>query len=214
MMQTLAHELRHPVTSLRLSLEAYRNIYDLLPSSGQEEFLRMTGQVQRLFRIIQASGQYLTAETNNGRPFQFKPVAISSIQEFVFDLLTDYQKKITIEFEGKDGSFNTDPYWLSVCILNLVKNALIHGAPPVEVRARLNQYELKVEVRDHGARPINSSDLFQAFHKDQNSEGMGLGLVIVARIIQMMGGQIRVHVNPTCFEFTVKELSDAKAAAG
>lgn len=65
MMQTLAHELRHPVTSLQLSMESYRNLFDQLPTLGQDEFLRMTGQIQRLFRIIQASTQYLHSSKAN-----------------------------------------------------------------------------------------------------------------------------------------------------
>lgn len=213
MIQTLAHELRHPVTSLQLSLEAYRNVFDALPTVGQDEFLRMTTQVQRLFRIVQASGQYLTSSKDGKQTLSLKSVRLESISDFLHDILADYRHKTELRIEGRDSAFRTDPYWLSVCVLNLVKNALIHGAPPVKIWIKIEDSQLVVRVTDHGEHLINKSDLFKAFHKREGSAGMGLGLAIVYRIVSLMNGQISYSENPTSFQFTVKEVLNADAVA-
>jgi len=210
MMQTIAHELRHPVTSLQLSLEVYRNAYDAIPSDAQTEFLRMSGQIQRLFRIIHASGQYLRTSQSSEIPFQFKSVTLESFNGYIKEVLADYLQKISITFLSDDRAFTTDPYWLSVCLTNLIKNALIHGAPPVHIKIELKDEFLNIEVSDQGSLNKNLKDLTTPFLKSEGSQGMGLGLTIVSRIVQMMGGRLSIKTNPTRFQFYIKELKNEK----
>lgn len=213
MMQTLAHELRHPVTSLQLSMEAYREIFDQLPSRGQDEFLRMTGQIQRLFRIIQASTQYLQSSVRAATQFQLKAQKIDSVTNFFSDLLADYALRLELKIVGADRSFSTDSYWLSVCILNLVKNSLIHGTPPVRVEVKIKETDLEITVSDNGQKLLEKNLLFNAFYKGNESDGLGLGLTIVSRIVKLMDGEIQVFENPTRFTITVKEVEDVHTIA-
>ncbi len=207
MMQTIAHELRHPVTSMQLSLEVYRNGFDEMSPSLQSEFLRMTGQLQRLFRMIHASRQYLLSDNPKHQSFSFRAVKIESMREYMDQILADYMDRIQIQWPTEDHNFVSDPYWLSVCVTNLVKNALIHGQPPVKVKYEISTNVLHFEVTDAGSFSGTFKDLAGPFQKGDQSEGLGLGLTIVNRIVALMNGKLTCYSNPTRFHFFVKELS-------
>ena len=72
--------------------------------------------------------------------------------------------------------------FVRVVLINLLKNAFIHGNG--ELLVELNERQLKVS---------NSSS------KEQDSQGYGYGLVIVERICSRMGWQLEVQHQPSDF---------------
>jgi signal transduction histidine kinase len=198
LVQTLAHELRHPVTGLRLSLETFRDHFDDLSDGLKEEFLRMTGQTQKLQRLIHASQQYLQTDSTEG-PFKFKWTRLESFNDFFEDLLENYREKIEIGPLEKDSPMVVDAYWLGMCVTNLVKNALIHGQKPIAAKARIVDGRLEIEVSDSGPGiPANQiARRLSGQPQDTTSEnGMGLGLSLVVRIVRLMGGRIDYSREP------------------
>ena len=108
---------------------------------------------------------------------------------------------------------------LSLAVYNLVENALKYSSPTdsVEVRALEDGKAVVVEVADSGAG-IASEDLskiFEELYRGSNArttEGSGLGLALVNRIISLHGGQIDVRSRqdgPRGTVFTVR-LPEAK----
>jgi two-component system sensor histidine kinase MtrB len=99
-----------------------------------------------------------------------------------------------------------DPRRLDVILANLVGNALRHGGPPVQVRARLEPGPtgawLRITVRDHGPGipPEAGSRIFDRFYKvDQarnRSGGSGLGLAIAWENARLHGGTITAANHP------------------
>ena len=79
---------------------------------------------------------------------------------------------------------------------NLVDNALRHGAPPVEIAARVGDGSLLVEVSDHGPgiRAEQLEYLKRPFTRGEPARsgvpGAGLGLAIVERIARLHGGTL------------------------
>ncbi len=79
---------------------------------------------------------------------------------------------------------------------NLVDNALRHGAPPVEIAARVGGGALVLEVTDHGPgiRPDQVDYLKRPFTRGDparcGASGAGLGLAIVERIARLHGGTL------------------------
>lgn len=204
-MQTLAHELRHPATSLQLSLEVMRDQFDQLPEDSQTEFLRMLDQVQRLRRVLEASRQYLGSESG-ASGFQFKKTAVDDIGGFVGETLAAYEGKIRIHFPVEPRTLAIDRYWLGLCITNLVKNALIHGRPPIDVFVASSGPEVVIEVRDRGDAPeLSFEEMITPLVKRKESPGMGLGLSLVHRLMDLMGGRLDYLSDPKSFRLRLKE---------
>ena len=78
---------------------------------------------------------------------------------------------------------------------NLIDNALQHGRAPVHVRLFDDGRSAIVEVSDHGEgiAPAFRPTAFQAFARGDQSRsqpGAGLGLAMVGRLVQRVGGRI------------------------
>jgi signal transduction histidine kinase len=83
---------------------------------------------------------------------------------------------------------------------NLLSNASKYApGAPVDVRARLQDESILIEVEDHGPgiAPEHVSQMFQRFYRvpstQRNVRGTGLGLYICRKIIESHGGQIGVE---------------------
>ena len=202
MLQTLTHEIRTPAASLRLSLEALRELFDQLPEAAQVPFLRMCDDAQRLRRLIEASQQYL--QRDGGR-FRFREAVIASVDDYVQGLVEDQGDDIVLHLLGETRSIRTDPYWFGVCLKNLVANALQHGAPPISVRLAADATTLVVTVEDAGAAPtMSAGEMFAPFTRAASSQGLGLGLSVVDRVMRDMGGELRYQAAPTRFSLHLR----------
>jgi signal transduction histidine kinase len=90
-----------------------------------------------------------------------------------------------------------DPNLLRRLVRNLLKNAVSHGAPPVEVDLRRVGDQVTVTVSDNGPGIGEESrdKVFQPFFRGvdrQNVEGYGLGLALVRQIAEAHGGRAEV----------------------
>ncbi len=121
--------------------------------------------------------------------------------------------------------FVGDPVRLRQILLNLVANALKftdRGSVTIEVRAlgshetEASEVELHVAVRDTGVgiSPENQARIFDAFVQVSGAPngdrgGTGLGLAIAARLVGLMGGELKVTStlgSGSTFFFVVKFL--------
>ncbi|CAM9492263.1 unnamed protein product, partial [Chrysoparadoxa australica] len=114
-----------------------------------------------------------------------------------------------------------DPHRLEQILSNLLSNAIKfshYEGPAVEVEADVthtssSQGKLSIRVRDHGVGIAKEdlAKLFQDFHQIrphelQNGGGSGLGLSIVSRLAEAMGGSVGVESEPgkgSCFYFSI-----------
>ena len=185
-LQTLTHELRTPLAGLVLGADAVRAQFDEIPAGLQNPFLRMMDDIQRLLRLTEASRQYLTTAT---RKIDLRVVRIESALRWLTDLSHEVDEKIEIRIES-DFEFFADPYWTAICISNLLKNAVTHGAFPVTVEASCTSGLVEISVVDHGTGPNSPSH-------SRSARGLGLGLSIVREIAAEMGGSLRQREAPT-----------------
>lgn len=202
-LQTLTHELRTPVASMKLNLEPFRRNFDQLNSDGQKAFLRMTEGIRRLNHVIQASGQYLQSYTQEGRMrFQLEP--IDSVNEFAAYLIEDFESDggaVELIISDLDLSMNIDVYWFSMCLKNLFRNAKKYGVAPVQLKLIAKAHkEIGFAVVDQGQIELKTlKNFLNPFQRQSKEEGLGLGLSLVNRIARQMGGRLEVSASPTTF---------------
>jgi len=88
-----------------------------------------------------------------------------------------------------------NPDQLREALVNLLENALVHGAGEVRLTLRAQGDEVILDIADQGdGVPSELQEaMFQRFRKGrQGSEGTGLGLAIVRRIVENAGGRVGV----------------------
>jgi len=196
-LQVLSHEFRTPVSSMLLMIDQLTKDGRNLDLSDQELLIRISAEIFRLQRIVEVSKTYLQAE---GGRIHFRPVAISSINTWIADFITESNLNIQCEPLQVDRGFTADPFWLKFILSSLVQNAFMHGAEPVSIRLESVKDVLKITVQDHGRCEYKSLNrMTEAFVKSQRSKGMGLGLNIVKYIVEDWGGEIRFSNAPTSF---------------
>ncbi len=125
-------------------------------------------------------------------------------------------RRIEVVVQPDLPSITGDMRRLSAVLQNLIENAVKYmgeqAAPRIEIGARLDGEELQYFVRDNGkgVEPRFQENIFGLFNKlDPESEGTGIGLSLVRRIIEVHGGRVWVESDGeghgACFCFTVPE---------
>ena len=190
--RTLTHELRTPAQSLGLDIELLQSSYDDLPADAQESVLRVSEGVARLNRVIHRSARYL--QLFDGKGAIVKRERVSSVRELMEEMSGEWPEGVELR-SADDASIMTDPEWLSVAVRNLVENGCKHGKPPVVVAWKVTQETLEITVSDAGTSPRHL--LRQAAYHREETKGLGLGLSIVQRIAERLGGKLTHQSSPT-----------------
>lgn len=204
-LRVLTHEFRTPVTSLILQMENLTRDPSLFPEEVTNQHLKIKDSVYRLKRLTEMSQKYLRAESKN-KSLDFKYQKIDSINAFFKEIVEDFDVEIKFNPLAVDTSFSIEPYWMNICIRNLIENAIKHGKPTIQVELKLISKALEIMVMDEGdSSALNFNRITGAFIKGNQSEGMGLGLNIVSKTIKDMGGKFYLLKGPTRFFIKIKE---------
>jgi two-component system, OmpR family, sensor kinase len=197
-----SHELRTPLALLRTELDlALRR-----PRSREEleSALRSAAEeTQRLSRL--ADDLLLIARADQGQlPIRRETVAASDLLE---DAATRFaHRAVSVDrellVEPTDLRLDADPLRVGQALVNLVDNALVHGAGPVELAAVERDGFVELHVRDGGAgfpdafRP-RAFDRFSRADEARSRGGSGLGLSIVELVARAHGGGVGLVEPPS-----------------
>jgi len=193
LIRDISHELRSPLTRLRVALGLAQRGDDTLGLQLE----RIERDIERLDALI---GQTLQLSRLSGAKPGSENVELGQlVSEIVEDARfeADATGRHISESIALDLSARGSGELLRLAIGNVVRNA-IRFAPAgsnVDVGTRLEGGAAIVAVRDHGPG-VPEPDLeriFEAFYRvaearDRDSGGIGLGLAITARIMALHGG--------------------------
>jgi two-component system osmolarity sensor histidine kinase EnvZ len=183
MLAGVSHDLRTPLTKLRLGIEILRGKAD------DELMARMTRGVEEMDAII---GQFLdfARSTESEAP---APVALDALAAEVAAASAGQGMPVTLE-AGNPPPVPLQPRAMRRVLTNLVENAWRHGRPPVAIATGTLGNSVWIAVTDHGAgiAAAQAEALKQPFRRAESTRtgppGAGLGLAIVDRIVLAHGG--------------------------
>ena len=199
--QTLAHELKSPLTAIRASTEILR---DDLPPPDRERFLNnIDAQSERLHHL--AEQLLLLARLEAGHdPAARTSLDLAALVRTVLEQrAADCRlRRLRWRIEPAEGVFpvQADRFWLEQALANLVGNALDFMPESGELRVRLEQDKDSIRLALFNPGPaIPDYALPQVFDRfytlprpDGSRHGSGLGLTLVREVMHQSGGAVSI----------------------
>ncbi|HEY7356288.1 MAG TPA: HAMP domain-containing sensor histidine kinase, partial [Ktedonobacterales bacterium] len=229
----VSHELKTPLTSIRLALQISQRRIQKLGASVEEDIsgvvtalpffqtqlVRTEGQVERLDRLV---NDLLDASRIQAGKLELrqKPVDLGVLVHRVVEEQREAAPERAISLQvpaGLQAVVDADPVRIEQVVINYLTNALKYSpeAFPVDVGLRVAPQEARVWVRDQGPGlpPAEQERVWERFHRARGIEvqsgtgiGLGLGLFICRTIIERHQGQVGVESMPgagSTFWFTL-----------
>ncbi len=200
----VSHELKTPLTAIRMYGEMLRD--GMVPSDAkrQEYYCHITAESERLSRLINNVLEFSRLEKGT-REMALVVGSIAPVVQEVTGLLRPHVQAQGFELDVEVGAdlppvrFERDA--LMQVLWNLVDNALKYarGASPrrIVVCCRRDGVGVHVAVRDHGpgvpSRHLNK--IFEPFYRGESeltrrNKGTGLGLALVRGLAERMGARV------------------------
>jgi two-component system osmolarity sensor histidine kinase EnvZ len=180
----ISHDLRTPLTRMRLALE-------LLPEGVDPKLIeRFERNLENMDALIGDALRFArgTSETQQ----------LVSLEPFVEDVVESYDTSIPFESLNGSAQLPLAAGALKRVLTNLISNAQQHGDC---VRVRLDGTDIRVVDSGPGIPDEYKEQVFQPFFRLDSSRssvtgGSGLGLAIVKQLCQAHGWRVRIEDSP------------------
>ena len=192
LMAGVSHDLRTPLTRIRLATEMM---------SDDEDYLRegIIHDIEDMNAIIDQFIEYLRHHKREELELEDLNAIVSEVVE------TEQKHHRTITFKENPSLSEVPVSMVAIkrVVTNMIENAIRYSDGDIEVETRVssNKKFAMVVVNDHGPG-IPESELetvFEPFKQGdaaRGSEGSGLGLAIIKRIVDMHGGRVQLLNRP------------------
>ncbi|MEM6795359.1 MAG: HAMP domain-containing sensor histidine kinase, partial [Acidobacteriota bacterium] len=200
----VTHELKTPLTAIRMHGEMLRD--GVVPSEAKRQgyYRVLTAEAERLSRLIHNVLEVSQLEKQTRR-FDLEPGDPRVVLHEVAEVLTPHARQLGFEIRVEDdGPADTvfDRDALAQVIFNLVDNALKYAGAAEEKTVVLSSEnvgrEIRLSVADRGPGVPRQQirEVFEPFYRGESemtrtAQGTGIGLSIVRQLVQPMGGSVR-----------------------
>lgn len=200
MTDSLAHDIRSPITAIRGKLEAS------LDGLTREELLdAVIASIEMLDHLSQFLTESLDISEASADALRLNQVRVN-LQELLTAIVDYYgpsfvEKDLVLEMGGSGSAVvSGDPGLMHRMMANLLENELAHLPCHHSVRITLcgkgNLVSLHVEDDGPGFPPDLLPHVFERRTKGKNSTGHGLGLAFVDAVVRAHGGTIVASNGP------------------
>jgi two-component system, OmpR family, sensor kinase len=193
-----SHELRTPLASIRGYAELFRMGAAREPADVEKAMRRIEDEAARMGALVEDLLTLARLDEVADAPHHRVDVG-SIVRDAVDDArATAPDREIDARIDGPAVVLG-DADQLRQVLGNLLRNALVHtpAGSPIELRVGQVDGDVRLEVRDHGpGLPAGDpAALFERFWRSEGGRergkgGAGLGLAIVAAIVDAHGGQV------------------------
>jgi PAS domain S-box-containing protein len=198
---SLSHDMRAPLRAMQGYAQLLREkLAEKLEPNDRDYFARIMSSAQRLDGLIQDVLQYSRIAR---APLEMKPV---DLEQVVRNVIHDYPAlqppNASIDVQAPLLPVLGHEAFLTQCVSNLLSNAVKFVVPGQTPRVRIATQSLGPDVRvwfeDHGIGVERQDQkrifgIFQRVHGPNRYEGTGIGLAIVQKAVERMGGRVGVE---------------------
>ena len=201
-MADISHQLRTPLTSMRLVTEMLGK-QTISPESRTELLRDLRSQEEKVSWLVESLLKISKIDAGTA-VFEPKTVAARA-------LLTKAAEALAISFElrgiglilkSDGGTLEVDPDWTQEAIGNIVKNCMDHmpGGGKLRLSAQTTALYTEFVIEDSG-EGFSEEDLphiFERYYRGKNAapDSMGIGLALAQMIITEQGGTITAENRP------------------
>lgn len=197
MSSRLAHDLKNPLTVIKVSSEILsKQLESNMDNEMQEKCGRLKNAIDDMQRIIDDTLNFVKTSELHISINSIKTIIEKSAQNFILD------ENIILNLPENDAQVNCDVEKMLAVFSNLISNSIhaVEKSGKINIKINDNSPKILIEIIDSGPGipKDNLEKIFEPLFTSKLS-GTGLGLNICKSIIEQHKGTISVHNNPTTF---------------
>jgi two-component system phosphate regulon sensor histidine kinase PhoR len=203
----ITHELKTPIATVSVAIEALRNFSASLNPQKTKEYLDISAnELQRLSLLVDKVLKLSMFEKKEIE-LKYEPLNMRQlVDEVTSSMRLQFEKRkadVNVQTDG-DTTLEGDRLHLVSVLFNLLDNALKYsnGHPKLDVNISEAGNDLQLIVADNGIgiSPEYHNRIFEKFFRVphgnlHNAKGYGLGLSYVAHVVEQHKGNIKVESN-------------------
>ncbi|MEI7628336.1 MAG: HAMP domain-containing sensor histidine kinase [Bacteroidota bacterium] len=202
----ITHELKTPIATVNVAIEALRNFNALESPEKTKEYLDISAaELQRLSMLVDKVLK-LSMFENKDIELQKENIDLKQlVDEVINSMRLQFEKneaKISFKTFGPNFLISADRMHITSVIYNLIDNALKYskGSPIINIELASISDDLQLSVSDNGIgiSPDYTDKIFDKFFRvpsgdHHNIKGYGLGLSYVAEVVRKHNGTINLE---------------------
>jgi len=220
LLASVSHDLRTPLAAITGAATTLRDQSAALTAGQRAELLDgVIDEARRLERMVTNLLGMSRVEAGLVPAREWVPVEelVGGALTRLDDVLGDRAVEVDVPAEL---GVPVDPVLFEQVLINVIDNAVKHGAPPLSIRARRRDHEVEIEIADRGPGLVTGDEerVFEKFHHVPRGTGggVGLGLAVVRGVVAAHGGTVTAGSRPgggATFRITLPAASPPPAPA-
>lgn len=193
MAKQVAHEIKNPLTPMKLALQQLIAAYRDKRTDFDKQFDKISStilnQIENLSQIASEFSRFAKMPS-----LKIEVIDLIKVINDTINIFVNEQIKISFISEFDQAWIEADANNLSRMFINFIRNSIQASAKKIEIRIFKNEdnYEILIIDDGHGINPEIRDKIFNK-NFTTKAQGMGLGLSIAKRFIENINGKIYLH---------------------
>lgn len=196
----ISHQTKTPIANQKMYLEILEQ--ECMSPKSRELLAKLEGQTMKLDFLLQSMVKTSRLETGTIRVRRQDTDLGLTLQHAVETIVpAASQKEIKLFADWQDGfELLHDRKWTEEAVFNILDNAVKYTPEGGSISIKVVRQEIftKISIKDSGKgiAADRQAQIFTRFYREpevHNQSGIGIGLYLARKIIELQGGYIEVH---------------------